>query len=187
MVKSVYRRQITMKKRIGVLSLVLLVTAIGALGQARAVTNADLEHYRQQRLDAERDFRENYARLGFPSPEELEKRNERSRVESLEISLKLRTERLEQERLEAARQAAAAQAALYSSFYQNSIRPAEYEEGNFWTYGLYGFPYGRRTRWHAAVTARHQFQPSGYAAGGQFWQIGPRTAPQPLIRVGPRH
>ena len=45
--------------------------AVGA--QTKKVTNADLEKYRTERLKAEKDLRENYAKLGFPSPEELAK------------------------------------------------------------------------------------------------------------------
>ena len=47
--------------------------AIPELGisQTRTITNADLEKYKQKRLAAEKELRENYRELGFPSPEEL--------------------------------------------------------------------------------------------------------------------
>jgi hypothetical protein len=70
------KRKCIMKERIVlVLSLILTVSGI-VLAQEKAtktVTNADLEKFRQKRLQAERDYRENYRKRGMPSPEELER------------------------------------------------------------------------------------------------------------------
>src|SRR5688500_3292555 len=74
-------------------------------GQSRTVTNADLEKYRQERLKNERDYLESYKSLGLPAPEELERRREQSRLENIELSARLRTERLERERIDAERAA----------------------------------------------------------------------------------
>ncbi len=98
----------------GVKILVLLclsiLAVVPAMAQTKSVTNADLEKFRQKRLQAEKDYRENYARLGFPSPEELDRQIEKSRVEREELVAGLAAERLRQEQLEAAR----ADAARYS-------------------------------------------------------------------------
>ena len=68
-----------MKKFLTAICLSVLSIAISA--QTKTVTNADLEKYRQERLKAEEDYRKNYAQMGFPSPEELERINERNRRE----------------------------------------------------------------------------------------------------------
>lgn len=76
--------------------------------QAKTVTNADLEKYRNKRVQAERDYQENYARMGFPSPEELQKQREKDKAEREALSARLTAERLRREEAEAARVAAAA-------------------------------------------------------------------------------
>ncbi len=53
--------------------------AVSVDAQTDAVTNRDLEKYQAERLKAEADLRENYKRLGFPSPEELKRRSDRIR------------------------------------------------------------------------------------------------------------
>ncbi len=83
-------------KQLFILSFIL-IAAITAFAQTKTITNADLEKYKQERLAAEREYRENYARLGFPSPEELAKRNEQSQRELSEYSARLRQERLAEE------------------------------------------------------------------------------------------
>ncbi len=88
-----------MKKQIlFLLSLVFIFTNLVA-GQNRTVTNADLEKHRQKRLEAQREYRENYEQLGFPSPEMLEREIEQSRVERSELAARLRAENLEREQL----------------------------------------------------------------------------------------
>lgn len=88
----------------------LLMSAVPVFSQStRTVTNADLEKYRSQRLKAERDYQENYARMGFPSPEELQKQIEKGRAEREALSARLTTERLRQEKDESDRNIAAAQ------------------------------------------------------------------------------
>jgi hypothetical protein len=86
-----------MKRRLLFILCFTLGVANLAFGQNRTVTNADLEKFRQKRTAAERDYRENYAKKGFPSPEELERQIEEDRVRNLELSERLRAERLEGE------------------------------------------------------------------------------------------
>ena len=90
-----------MKKRL--LFILCLILGLSGLvsAQTKTVTNADLEKFRQQRLKSEKDYQENYQRLGLPSPEELEERNKKNIKELIEFSEKLRAERLENERIEA--------------------------------------------------------------------------------------
>jgi hypothetical protein len=65
--------------------------------QTKTVTNEDLEKFRRQRVEAEREYRENYKRLGLPSPEEIEQQNEQKRRELEELSYQLQTQRLQNE------------------------------------------------------------------------------------------
>jgi len=151
-----------MNARIIIFSLVCLGLAGVVSAQTHTVTNLDLEKYRQQRLQADRDYRENYERLGMPSPNEIEKRLAEKRAEMDRLSDRFRDERLETERVAAEQQAAAvvtAGTAVDST----------------------GFGWRRSRRFQ-------QFrQPSGYFAGGQFWET-PQQRARPIRspRVEPR-
>lgn len=151
----------------------ILAAAIPFLAQTKVVTNATLEKYKQQRMAAEREYRENYERLGLPSPEELERRREQSRVETEALSAKLRAENMERERLVVQRETNERFAAGH---YRNSAVPVDqvYREPNyFWSYG-------RRYRYPPRQT---YYQQPGYFAGGQFWPTGSRTESRPLIKI----
>lgn len=151
-----------------------LLAATAAWSQGRQITNQDLEKYREARLAAERDLRENYEKLGFPSPAELERRREKSRVENDELAAKLRADRLEQERLDTQRAATAPRAFIYS---REIVRQNE-------SYFPGGYYY---THTRPIVFPRQRgYVQGGYFAGGQFWPTGPRTPPQPLF-VRPRN
>jgi hypothetical protein len=160
-----------------------LVFAVGgsclsALAQ-RTVTNADLAKYCDQRVRAEDELRQEYARQGI-SYDEVMRRNKESQKQMIDLSSKLRAERLENERIAAELAAAAwnaeanrrAAAAIY-------LQEPDYWHGG-WING-YGFGGGRRGRFGS-----RRFQQQGYFAGGQFWPTGPATRPQPMMRVGPR-
>lgn len=89
-----------MKIRLLFILTLISVTAFSAAAQQRrTVTNDNLEKYRQKRVAAERDLRENYERLGFPSPEEMDRQIEESRQARAELAERLRTENLEREQL----------------------------------------------------------------------------------------
>jgi hypothetical protein len=77
------------------IAILSLITAASAMAQTKTVTNRDLERYRQQRLEAEKQLKERYKELGFPSPEERERQNEQSREEFEAYSAELRERRLE--------------------------------------------------------------------------------------------
>lgn len=155
-----------MKYKIVFLISIVLLAVISASAQTRSVTNADLEKFRQERLKGEAEYRENYARLGLPSPEELDRRREASRVANEELSQKLRAERLEAERIEAERRAWQQQPTYIV------IDPGAqyYDEPYFSSY------YRGRGR-----LPRQLPQQNGYFAGGQFWPTGPSTRPQPML------
>jgi hypothetical protein len=133
-----------MKTRLLFVLILNFIVAVSASAQTRTVTNDDLEKFRQKRVAAERDLRENYERLGFPSPEELERQIEQSRVERSELAARLRAENLETERLDLERQRAEREARNFS--YQNrpqnySTRSDDYFYNYPWTgSGFFNFP-----------------------------------------------
>ena len=106
-----------MEKQMLLLSVVLLIMAgtVSAQTTKRTITNADLEKFRQSRLSAEKDLRENYAKLGFPSPEEMERRQEQASIERAKLSDELRQGRLEREQIQ---------------FQQDYMRSRQYSSGS---------------------------------------------------------
>ena len=163
--------------KIRVLFLVfIIITAVGAaFAQSKTVTNADLSKYKQERVKAEADLRNNYAKLGFPSPEERAQRDAQSAKETVELSARLRNERLERERIDAQNTANSQYnaALLRAAQQQNTV---EYYAPSY--FGGYYFG-GRRPR----PIGRVGYQQPGYFAGGQFWPTGPATKPRPLFKV----
>lgn len=84
---------------------VLFSISLGASGafaqtQTRTITNADLEKFREQRMAAEKELRENYRELGFASPEERARQAERAAAERAELAARLREERAQREEIE---------------------------------------------------------------------------------------
>ncbi len=126
------------KKTVFLLSLILSVAAV-ALAQTKTVTNADLEKFRQKRLQNERNYRENYARLGFPSPEELERRRVEDEKNLIEFSRQLETQRLERETLQAE---AANQALFLQNQYLQSQGYSNYNSGRYFYDGYSPYYYG---------------------------------------------
>lgn len=142
----------------------LLAAALSAAAQtnARTVTNLDLEKYRQERIQADSDYRENYQKRGMPSPEEIDKRLETSRTKLEELSVKLRAERLERDRIEAANRYYEAMQAQYSTPQIQVSNPGYEGLGFYWANGPRG-------RYRVYYRPRPQFQQPGYFAGGHFW------------------
>jgi hypothetical protein len=155
----------------------IAILSLGTWAQARrTVTNADLERYKQTRIVAERELREDYVRLGFPSPEVRERRDAESRQQMFDLSARLKAERLESERQEYERQQRLAQAFATPLPYRD-IGSGEYFWPTQWYYNSRG----------ARGNLRRAPQQQGYFAGGQFWPTGPRTPAEPMIRIRPRH
>lgn len=136
-----------------VLSFTAFVSA--SAQERRTVTNDDLEKFRQKRLAAERDLRENYQRLGFPSPEELEKQIEQSSRERSELAARLRAENLEREQLELQRRRAENEARSFNLQIQNYGAGADdnfynypWTGGGFFSFPNFGFPNNRFNRFN---------------------------------------
>jgi hypothetical protein len=129
-----------MKKTVVVLCVVFSLASIGfAQNRAtarRTITNADLEKFAQKRLAAEQDYRENYDRMGFPSPDELAGQRERDMSARIELSEQLRQARLEKERLELEREKLVLEAARIDAEREAMAPAAGYPQDYFW--GGYG-------------------------------------------------
>ena len=131
-----------MKKRLWFILVFSLIAVGFASAQTRTVTNGDLEKYRQKRITAERDLRENYERLGFPSPAELERQFEQSRIERSDLAARLRAENLEREQFNLERQRAETEAR--SRNFQIQIQNyLPRDDDNFYNsapHGFFSFP-----------------------------------------------
>lgn len=114
-----------MKKQIVVvLGLIFSVSSL-AVAQTKTVTNKDLEKFRQKRFQAEREYRENYKKLGFPSPEELEQKRIEDQKNLIKFSRQLELQRLERE---AARTEAENQALwLQNQYLQSQVNDSNYQ------------------------------------------------------------
>lgn len=168
-----------MKKQILLFLGLIFSASLLTAAQTKTVTNADLEKYRQQRLAAEREYRENYRELGFPSPEELEKQIKQSRIEREALSEKLRAERLERERfLQEQRQT---EILLEQNQYLRSLAAGSgggtdvYVTPGYPAYGYYGaYPnYYRNRRYSRAkfglyIGPPRFTRPRQFSVGGNF-------------------
>lgn len=163
---------------------VLMLAAIGGVGQPKTVTNADLEKYRSIRLKAEQDYRENYQKLGLPSPEELERQRDQDARESQELSARLRNDRLLREQAEFERK----QATGFSIASQQQYLVVD---GNYGSRPIYGYTY-YGNRWNNQRWPNHRNQviyratPGGviYEPGGRssyVWSLR-NTRPRPAFR-----
>lgn len=124
-------------KTVLLLSLILSVSAV-AFAQTKTVTNSDLEKFKQKRLQNEREYRENYARLGFPSPEELERKRVEDEKNLVEYSRQLEANRLRREALQAE---AANQALFLRNQYQQSQGYSNYNSGGYFYDGYSPYYY----------------------------------------------
>lgn len=146
---------------------ILTFAAFSVSGQTKTLTNADLTKYRVQREKGEREYRENYAKLGFPSPEELAKRREESAAVYREFAAKLRAENAEAERIESERRAN--RRVYLPQYYIVNTQP-DYGDLDYVYYGGRYYP----------RPPRQQYTQPGYYAGGQFWPTGSATPVRPL-------
>jgi len=87
------------QKTLFVCCLIAVSCSIGI--SQRNITNADLKVYRDTRIQADREYRENYRQWGLPSPEELDRRRDESMRDMVDLSLQLRAQRLQRDRLDA--------------------------------------------------------------------------------------
>ncbi|MDQ2745734.1 MAG: hypothetical protein M3T96_00530 [Acidobacteriota bacterium] len=132
-----------MRNRILVLIGMLFMAANLGMAQKRAITNEDLEKYRQKRLAAEKDLRENYERLGFPSPEELQKQLDRSSAERSKLSARLEAENLRRAQMDLERQRAETEVNSRVQQYQvennQGFQNGYFSKSGYSNYGYGGF------------------------------------------------
>lgn len=130
-----------MKKQILLFAAFIFVFASIAPAQKRTVTNADLEKFRQKRVQAEEDYRQNYQRLGLPSPEEIEQQRVQNQRDLADLSARLQIENQARERRQREDEYQRAQL-----FYLRSIQSNQsygYGGGaNYYPYGYGGYGYG---------------------------------------------
>lgn len=83
-----------MKSKMWLCFSLILVLSGTTLAQTakKTITNADLEKFKQKRLQAEAEYRAKHKELGMPSPEELEQRNAEDKRRLVEISQRIRSE-----------------------------------------------------------------------------------------------
>ena len=134
-----------MKKRLVFIlcSIFITVGFVSAQTARRTVTNADLEKFRQKRLAAEQNYRENYERLGFPSPEELEARNEKDRKDLSALSARIERENYEREQVQRMEEYRENQNRIMLSYgnqsaYNGGGYYSPFYSGGFVGYGGYG-------------------------------------------------
>lgn len=134
-----------MTTRIIFLICFILASVIAAESQTKTVTNFDLEKYAQERVKAEKDLRENYVKLGFASPEEMQRRNAADAKEREALAAHLRQERLERERAAAEVEQLRIRQARYDA-YIRSLTYVQPMQDNYSGYSGYGYGYGGRVR-----------------------------------------
>ncbi len=172
-----------MKKRLLFILCLSLLTITSAAAQTKTVTNADLEKFRQKRVQAETEYRKNYEKLGFPSPEEQAREREQSRFEAEETIARRREQRMENEgdfSAQAAglrREIAAVEAQIS---YVASLFPVNQSPTSYYTGGVAPFGYSRYGRansiWRGDNTGRVFFGGSFRSRAG-FGNARP-SAPQ---------
>lgn len=174
-----------MKKRLWFILCLIFVTANLAVAQTKTVTNANLEKHRQKRLEAERDYRENYERLGFPSPEELDRQLEQDRRERSELSQRLREEKLERERMQREDRYRWAELEILRSNANQNNQGAYYGNNypftNFGFYPFYSYPTGYFYNHNNRFRGRR-----GFFRGGNFYDtVSPiNVYPPSGVRLG---
>lgn len=151
-----------MKRKILFILCSIFITVGFASAQTakRTVTNADLQKFREKRLQAEKDLRENYARLGFPSPEELEKQRKADDDVRQKLSEKLRIERLQREQSDLDQQYLQSQNNTDIYYVQSS------DGGGYYPY--YSGSYYNYPRRSGNYYGRRYQQNSGYVTGGGY-------------------
>jgi hypothetical protein len=160
--------------------------AVVSFGQVRTVTNSTLEKFQQKRLAAERQYRENYERMGFPSPEELDRQRDADLTARIELADQLRMARLEKERIELERRSLDLEAARLDAELEADTIDNGFYGGYVVGYGFGGSNFGGRGKFR-----RHsrfgRFSTGGYRATPFGVIPVPRTPrPQRILRTSPR-
>lgn len=144
-----------------ILCLIFIAAGV-AIGQTRTVTNDDLAKFREKRLQAEKDLRENYERLGFPSPAELDRRFQQESLEREQLSDKLRRERLAREQAERDQAYWDYERAVPDFYFVQNHGAANSSYGSFLSYS------GARGRFHRRNRTGGTYLPGGGYFGPSF-------------------
>jgi hypothetical protein len=170
-----------MKRQILLFLGFIFISAIVASAQTKTVTNADLEKFRQKRVQSEQDYRDNYQKLGLPSPEELEKQREQNRKELSELSGRLQKENLEREQRQREDEYEQAQ----FEYLRRSAN--QYNQGAYNGNGYLGsYPYYGYSGGYYNYSYNNRFRRNrGFGRGGSFYNsIIPGTVfPQQGVRI----
>lgn len=168
-----------MKKRLPFILFLIFGLSCFGFAQTKTVTNADLEKFRQKRLKAEKEYQENYQRLGLPSPEELAERNKQNLKELIQFSEQLRAERLVNERigvLQSQLDAVSAQNGYLQSL--NAIQPGV-ERSYYLGYSPFGY-YGGYSSYNNGW--RNDNRRNNYYNQRSYWgnRMQPIRPPKPI-------
>lgn len=185
-----------MKKQVLLFIGFIFIAASGASAQSKTVTNADLEKFRQKRVQAETDYRENYQKMGFPSPEEMDKRRDQNRKELAELSERLRIENAAREQREREDEYLQAQYELQrrssssgGQYNQGAFDGSSYYPFGFGAYPFYGYSsgfYGGYSNGFNNGFNNNRFRRNrGFGRGGSFYNsITPGTVfPPQGVRI----
>lgn len=154
-----------MRRSIFVLCLLTLFSGF-ALGQAKTVTNADLEKFRQKREAGERSLRAHYAKQGL-TPADVAKREAADAEAREALSARLRADRLERERLEQERmerEMAPPQVNVYV--------PQQERNGT----GYFGY----ENQYNPYFPSYPNYYPYGYPRNRRYETTGPRWRATPM-------
>jgi len=153
-----------MKFNITIAVAIMMALSVCVFGQTKTITNSDLAKYREKRLDAEKQLRENYAKMGFVSPEDQAKQNAADDKARFELFQRLQADRLERERIEAERQRAIA--AQQSVVIQPQIIIERQDAGGY----LYGYSVlgNRHYPWRSPFRYPYRGNIGWRAAGGMI-------------------
>lgn len=147
-----------MKEAVLLFGLILSLGVVGLCQLPPTVTNSTLKRFQVERLNAEREYRENYARLGFPSPEELDRQRNEDLETGMILAQQLRQARLEKERLELDR--ARLELDVYTAEQAAAARAAEVEQAGY---------YGGRTEGYGGYAG---YEGYGYGGYGRYYPDG---------------
>lgn len=148
-----------MKRRILFCLCVMAAFASFAFGQVKTVTNADLEKYKQKRIQADEGRKAYYAKIGL-TEEEVAKRDAAETKAREELSARLRANRLEQERIDQEmRQREAAAQQQVNVFVPQQQDP--YFSGGYFVYGNRLYPSHRGRNRHFGSGVQWRATPMG--------------------------
>lgn len=178
-----------------ILGVILVAVSVVSAQKARkTITNFDLEKYRIQREKAEADYRENYAKRGMPSPEELQRREQENALQRENLSRRLAAERQQNEQNQLRVQIAEQNAEIN---YLNGLNQNLFNQSNnqsvYGGYPVYGNGvilnngYYNRPNWnrpnYPVRGVYQQNRPSVVVGGGMVYTV-PRSSAAPPQRIG---